>query len=49
MQVVKAGPDAIAQRIETETGVPTLAAADGMKFNLDTGKAVVKTTIDTFV
>jgi ribonuclease BN (tRNA processing enzyme) len=49
MQVVKAGPDAIAQRIEAETGVPTMAAADGMKFNLDTGKAVVKTTIDSFV
>jgi ribonuclease BN (tRNA processing enzyme) len=49
MQVVKAGPDAVARRIEAETGVPTIAATDGMKFNLDTGKSVVKTTIDSFV
>ncbi len=49
MQVVKAGPDAIAQRIEAETGIPTIAAADGMRFDLDTGKAIVKTTIDSFV
>ena len=31
MQVVKAGPDVIAQRIEAATGVPTIAAADGTK------------------
>ena len=49
MQVVKAGPDAIAQRIETETGIPTIAAADGMKFDLDKGKATVRATIDSFV
>jgi ribonuclease BN (tRNA processing enzyme) len=48
MQVVKAGPDAIARRIETETGVPTIAAADGMRFNLDTGKATVDMTINEF-
>lgn len=49
MQVVKAGPDAIARRIETDTGVSTIAAADGMKFDLDTGKAVVRTTINRFM
>jgi ribonuclease BN (tRNA processing enzyme) len=49
MQVVKAGPDAIAKRIETETGVPTIAAGDGMKFDLDNGKTTVETTIDSFV
>lgn len=49
MQVVKAGPDATAQRIETETGVPTIAAADGMRFDLDTGKATTETTINSFV
>jgi ribonuclease BN (tRNA processing enzyme) len=49
MQVVKAGPDAIAHRIEAATGVSTIAAADGMRFDLDSGKAVVKTTIDSFV
>ena len=32
MQVVKAGPDVIAQRIEAATGVRTIAAADGMQF-----------------
>jgi len=49
MQVVKADPDAVAQRIETTTGVRTIAAADGMRFNLDTGKAVVASTIDSFI
>jgi len=49
MQVVKAGPDAIAQRITAETGVHTLAAADGMRFDLDSGKAAVETTIGSFV
>ena len=49
MQVVKAGPDAIARRIEVETGVPTIAAADGMRFSLDTGKTIVESKINSFI
>ncbi|OPY25940.1 MAG: ribonuclease Z [Methanocella sp. PtaU1.Bin125] len=48
MQVVKAGPDAIAQRIEAATGVRTIAASDGMRFNLDEGKAVIEPMINEF-
>jgi hypothetical protein len=49
MQVVKAGPDAVAQRIEAATGVRTIAAADGMKFNFDAGKAIKESTINNFI
>lgn len=49
MQVVRADPDAVARRIEKESGIATIAAADGMRFDLDSGKTVVETTIDTFV
>ena len=49
MQVVKAGPDAVAGRIQAATGVRTIAAADGMRFDLDTGKVVVESTINSFV
>ncbi len=49
MQVVKAGPDAVAERIEAATGVRTIAAADGMKFGLDTGKATVEAKINNFI
>ena len=49
MQVVKAGPDVIAQRIEAATGIRTIAAADGMKFNFDSGKAIKESTINNFV
>ena len=43
MQVVKAGPDAVAQRIEAAAGVRTIAAGDGMRFSLDSAKAVQET------
>ena len=49
MQVVKAGPDGVARRIEAATGIRTMAATDGMKFDLDTGKTVNESTINSFV
>jgi len=48
MQVVKAKPDFVAERIGKETQVRTIAAADGMRFNLDTGKALTEATISSF-
>jgi len=48
MQVVKAKPGVVAERIAKETKVRTIAAADGMRFSFDTGKAVVEPTISSF-
>jgi len=48
MQVVKAKPDSVAERISREAGVHTIAAADGMRFDLDTGKAVTDSIIGSF-
>jgi ribonuclease BN (tRNA processing enzyme) len=48
MQVVKARPEAVAQRIEKESKVRTIAAADGMQFSFDTAKAVTEPTITSY-
>lgn len=48
MQVVKARPVAVAERISSESRVRTIAAADGMQFSFDTAKAVTEPTISSF-
>jgi len=48
MQVVKANPAAVAQRVEKEAHVRTIAAEDGMRVSLDGPKALVETTLSSF-
>lgn len=48
MQVVRARPATVAERISRETRVRTIAAADGMQFSFDTAKAVTEPTITSF-
>lgn len=50
MQIVKAPPEAVAARIENETGVHTIAAEDGMRITLDDRKHETKNmTLESFI
>ena len=49
MQVVKAYPGAVAQRIQRESGIPTIAAEDGMRLGLDGPHTGEETTLEKYI
>lgn len=49
MQVVKAYPGAVAERVKRESGVPTIAAEDSMRLSLDGPRIEEETTLEKYV
>jgi ribonuclease BN (tRNA processing enzyme) len=49
MQIVKAYPGSVAERVQKESGVRTIAAEDGMRLSLDGPKIEEETTLEKYV